>query len=299
MNKRLSSRTREAIAGYLVISPWLVGLVLFVAGPMLFSLFISFFQWNSFQTMSFVGLENYLHAFTEDQYAMASLGKTLVFVAFEVPYQLLVALLLALLLNNKLRFTGVARALVYLPAVLSGAISGVMWRFMFDKDLGVINYFTISLFDVKIPWLISQNLAWFSIALTGALAAGTSMILFLAALKGVPEQYYEAAQMEGAGSWVQFWKITWPSISPTTLYNLIVIMIAQFQCVVPFMVITGGGPAKATYVFSYYEYETAFRYLRFGQAASLSWIILGVVLALTLALLVSSKAWVYYQSEKE
>lgn len=295
----LSRSLREQLAGYAFISPWLVGLALFVAGPMLFSLFISFFKWDMFKGMTFIGLNNYIKAFTDDQYAMSSLGKTLLFVLFETPYQLIIALLLALLLNGKLRFTGVARALIYLPAVLSGAISGSMWKFMMDKDLGVLNYFTLTLFNVKIPWLVKPDLAMFSIALTGAFAVGTSMILFLAALQSIPAQYYEAADIDGAGASLKFFKITLPFISSTTLYNLIIIMIAQFQCVVPFMVITGGGPVKSTYVFAYYEYETAFRYMRFGQAASLSWIILTVVLIATLAILGSSRFWVYYESEKE
>ena len=294
----LSRGLREALAGYAFISPWLVGVILFVAGPMLFSLFVSFFKWDMFKGMTFIALGNYIKAFTDDQYAMSSLLKTLLFVVVETPYQLAVALLLALLLNSKLKFTGVARALVYLPAVLSGAISGSMWKFMMDKDLGVLNYFTLTLFNVKIPWLIKPDLAMFSIALTGALAAGTSMILFLAALQSIPAQYYEAADMDGASPRLKFFRITMPFIGPTTLYNLIIIMIAQFQCVVPFMVITGGGPAKATYVYAYYEYETAFRYLRFGQAASLSWIILVVVLIATMAVLASSRLWVYYESDR-
>jgi multiple sugar transport system permease protein len=297
--KGLSSRQREAMAGYAFISPWLIGLILFVAGPMLFSLCISFFKWDMFKDMTFLGLRNYIKAFTDDQYAVTSLMKTLLFVLFETPYQLIIALLLALLLNSKIRFTGLARALVYLPAVLSGAISGSMWKFMMDKDLGVLNYFTLTLFNVKIPWLIKPDLAMFSIALTGALAAGTSMILFLAALQSISSQYYEAADMDGASPTQKFFKITMPFIGPTTLYNLIIIMIAQFQCVVPFMVITGGGPAKSTYVFAYYEYETAFRYMRFGQAASLSWIILTVALIATMAILATSRLWVYYESDKE
>jgi multiple sugar transport system permease protein len=294
----LSRGLREALSGYAFISPWLVGVILFVAGPMLFSLFVSFFKWDMFKGMTFIALGNYIKAFTDDQYAMSSLLKTLLFVAVETPYQLVIALLLALLLNSKLKLTGVARALVYLPAVLSGAISGSMWKFMMDKDLGVLNYFTLTLFNVKIPWLIKPDLAMYSIALTGALAAGTSMILFLAALQSIPAQYYEAADMDGASPRLKFFRITMPFIGPTTLYNLIIIMIAQFQCVVPFMVITGGGPAKSTYVYAYYEYETAFRYLRFGQAASLSWIILVVVLIATMAVLASSRLWVYYESER-
>ncbi len=297
--KGLSITAREALSGYLFISPWLLGLLLFAAGPMLFSLSISFFKWDMFKSMTFVGIQNYIKAFTDDEYALPSLLKTLSFVLFETPYQLVIALLLALLLNSKLRGTGVARALVYLPAVLSGAISGSMWKFMMDKDLGVINYFTLTLFNVKIPWLIKPDMAMFSIALTGALAVGTSMILFLAALQSIPAQYYEAADIDGASKVRKLFKITLPFIAPTTLYNLIIIMIAQFQCVVPFMVITGGGPVKSTYVFAYYEYETAFRYMRFGQAASQSWIILSVVLVATMAILATSKFWVYYESEKD
>lgn len=294
--KRLS----ENAAGYLFIMPWLIGFVIFIAGPMLFSLTISFFKFEMFQfdKMEFVGLGNYLKIFTDDQYAIPGLVKTLVFVLLETPYQITVALLLALLLNHKkLRFKGIARAFIYLPAVLSGAISGRMWRFMYDKDLGVINYF-LSGFGVKVPWLLKPNLAFASVMLTGTWAAGTSMILFLAALQGIPKHYYEAAQIDGAGTFSKFFNITLPMISPTILYTLVIALIAQFQCMVPFLVITGGGPAKATYVFALYEYETAFQYLRFGYAASLSWVMLLIVLLTTLLILASSKWWVFYEAEK-
>jgi multiple sugar transport system permease protein len=296
VKKGISSMGRENLAGYLFILPWLIGFVMFVAGPMLFSFTISFFKWDMFKKMKFIGLQNYLKILTDDQYAVPGLLKTLVFVVIETPFQLIIALLLALLLNQKLKFRGLARALIYLPAVLSGAISGNMWKFMYDKDLGVFNYF-LSFFDVKLPWLLQPKLAFGAVMLTGAWAAGTSMILFLAALQGIPDHYYEAAAIDGAGAWKKFFHITIPFITPTILYNLIIVMIAQFQCVVPFMVITGGGPAKATYVFALYEYETAFQWLRFGQAAALSWIILVVVLITTLLILASSKYWVFYEAE--
>lgn len=295
--KRLSENT----AGYLFIMPWLIGFALFIAGPMLYSLTISFFKFDMFQfdKMKFLGLGNYIKIFTDDQYALSGLVKTLAYVLIETPYQLTVALLVALFLNQKkLRFKGVARAFIYLPAVLSGAISGRMWRFMFDKDLGVINYFLSTLGFEKVPWLLTSNLAFTSVMLTGTWAAGTTMILFLAALQGIPDHYYEAAQIDGAGIFAKFFHITLPMISPTILYSLIIVLIAQFQCMVPFLVITGGGPAKGTYVFALYEYETAFQYLRFGYAAALSWVMLVVVLLTTLLILASSKWWVFYEAEK-
>ena len=294
---KLGAEKSEALSGYLFILPWLIGFLGFTIGPMLFSLGLSFCNWNLFKDLKFVGIENYINIFTSDQYSISGMGKTLLFVAFAVPFQMIIAILVALLLNQKLKFVKTVRAFVYMPVVLSGAVSGQMWKFMYNEDLGVINYL-LSYFNVQVPWLTDQRLALFSVAFTGLWAIGTPMILFIAALKAIPVSYYEAAEIDGASPFRKLISITLPMLTPTILYNLIVIMIAQFQCLAPFMVITGGGPAKATYVYSLYEFQTAFKYQKMGYASALSWVMFLIVLVITLIVLKTSKSWVYYESER-
>ncbi|OCT11446.1 hypothetical protein A8709_07190 [Paenibacillus pectinilyticus] len=288
----------ESTMGYVFILPWIIGFICFTLGPMLFSLVLSFCRWDLFKDLKFIGFENYINIFTDDQYALSGLRKTLTFVVFEVPFQLVISMLVALLLNQKLKFVKTVRSLVYLPVVLSGAVAGQMWKFMYNQDLGIFNYF-LSIFNVQVPWITDQKLALFSVGFTGLWAVGTSMILFIAALKLIPESYYEAAEIDGAGSVRKFFNITLPMLTPTILYNLITIMIAQFQCLAPFLVITGGGPAKSTYVYSLYEFQTAFKYQRMGYASALSWVMFIIVLVITLVVMKSSKSWVFYESERK
>jgi len=294
---KLSASRSEAVAGYLFIMPWIIGFVCFSAGPMLYSLVISFFKWDLFKDMQFVGFTNYIKIFTDDQYSMSGLFKTFNYVLFEVPLQLVFSLLAALLLSQKMRFAKAVRSCIYMPVVISGAVSGQMWKYMYHQDIGVINYF-LSFVNVQPAWLTDSNLALYSVAFTGLWAIGTPMILFIAAIQSIPKTYFEAALIDGANGIRKFFHITLPMLTPTILYNLIVIMIAQFQCLAPFMVITGGGPARATYLYSLYEFQTAFKYQRMGYASALSWVMFVIVLTITLLILGSSKKWVYYESER-
>jgi len=288
---------RKINTGFLFVLPWILGFSIFTLGPMLYSLIISFFKWEFFQNLTFVGLANYIKIFTNDRFAMPGMLKTLKFTAVGVPFQISMALLIAMLLNTKLKGKKIVRALVFVPVILSGAIAGQMWKFMYHDDLGVFNYF-LSFFGAKVNWITNSNLALYSVALTGLWAVGTPMVLFLAALKAIPRSLYEAAQIDGANPIQKFFRITLPHLTPTILYNIIQIMIVQFQCLSPFMIITGGGPADSTYVYSLYEFETAFKYLRMGYASALSWVMLIVILSTTLIIMKSSKYWVHYETNR-
>lgn len=284
-------------SGFLFVLPWIIGFLVFIAGPMLFSLFISFFKWEYMRNMEFIGLANYIKVFTGDKHAMNGLFLTLKFVAFTVPLQLGLAILVASLLNTKLKGTNLVRTLVFVPVVLSGAVAGQMWKFMYNDDLGVFNYF-LSFLNIKINWLTDSNIALYSVALTGIWAVGTPMILFLAGLKSIPKTYYESAEIDGAGVFQKFRHITLPLLTPTILYNLIQLLILNFQCIAPFMVITGGGPANSTKVYSLHEFQMAFKYLRMGYASAMSWVMFVLVLTTTLIIMKSSKFWVHYETDR-
>lgn len=289
---------REKIDGYLFVSPWILGFLLLYAGPMAFSLVVSFTNWDYLRDMTFIGLRNYFRIFSRNEHALGGLKRTILFVLMEVPLQLTVSLLIAYLLTRKLRGSRIARSIVYLPAVISGAVGGLIWRYMYHRQTGVFNYFLSFIGVEPVPWIDNPDIALYSIVLTGVWAVGQPMILFLAALEGVSPTLYEAAQVDGAGKTRQFITITLPMISPTMLLNLIIVMIQQFQMLAPIIVITGGGPVNATYLYSYVEYDNAFKYLKMGFASALSWFMLVIILALAMIIFKSSKRWVYYHGER-
>jgi multiple sugar transport system permease protein len=296
--KYMNSSLREKVDGYIFISPWIIGFFLFYAIPMGFSFIVSFCNWDFLQNLTFIGLGNYFKIFSKDGYALSGLRKTATFVALEIPLQLGLSLGIAYLLTQKIKGAKITRAVVYLPAVISGAVGGVIWRYMFNTQTGVFNYL-LSFVGVKpIPWIDHPDIALYSIVLTGIWAIGQPMILFLAAMEGVPKNYYESAEIDGAGKLSQFFKITLPLISPTIFLNLIIVMIQQFQMLAPIIVITGGGPVKATYLYSYVEYQNAFKYLKMGYASALSWFMFFIILILALVLFKTSNKWVYYHSER-
>jgi multiple sugar transport system permease protein len=296
--KRFTISTREKIDGYLFISPWIIGFLIFYAVPLFFSFIVSFCNWDYLQNLTFIGLQNYIKIFSKDAYALDGLKKTAIFVGLEVPLQLSVALAIAFLLTQSIRGTKVTRAIVYLPAVISGAVGGVIWRYMFNKQVGVLNYLLSFLGVNPIAWIDDPSIALYSIVLTGIWAIGQPMILFLAAIEGVPRNYYESADIDGAGKLSQFIHITLPLISPTIFLNLIIVMIQQFQMLAPIIVITGGGPVRATTLYSYVEYTNAFKYLKMGYASALSWFMFAIILVLSLLLFKTSNRWVYYHSER-
>ncbi len=296
--RQIGAAARERLSGYLFISPWILGFLAFYAGPMLFSFAVSFTNWDFFKNMTFVGLRNYFRIFSLSEDALPGLRKTLLFVALEVPLQMVGSLAIAQLLTERLRGVRVARSLVYLPAVISGPAGGLIWRYMFNTQTGILNY-VLSFFGVRpIPWIEDPRIALFSIIGTGLWAVGQPMILFLAALQGVPVVFYEAAEVDGASRWRRFFAITLPMISPTILLNVVIIMINQFQVLAPLLVITSGGPAKATYLYSFVEYNNAFKFLKMGYASALSWFMFLIMLLVTLLLFRSSRRWVYSSGER-
>lgn len=295
--KKRAKRWESPIAGYLFLSPWLIGFFLLTLGPMVMSLYYSFTDYSLLASPNWVGLQNYKHIFTQDDVFPSSLKITIVFVLFTVPLRLIFALAIAALLNRKIRGISFYRTMVYFPSLIGTSIAvSILWKNIFSRN-GFINDF-LGLFGIKGPsWIADPKYALSTLILLMVWQFGSSMIIFLAGLKQIPTDLYEASSVDGAGKLRQFFSITLPMLSPIILFNSVQALINTFQMFTQAFVITNGGPVKSTYVYVMYLYEEAFTKFHMGYASALAWILL-VIIGLFAALLFgSSKFWVFYESE--
>ncbi|MGG1676950.1 carbohydrate ABC transporter permease [Neobacillus sp. NRS-1170] len=287
----------DIIVPLLFIAPWIIGFLAFTLGPLLYSLFISFFDWPIVGEAKFIGLDNYKTMFTEDPLFWESLGVTVKFAALFVPFNIITALFLAILLNQKIKGYSFFRTFFYLPSVISGVALAMIWAWVYNGEYGILNYF-LSLIGVKGPdWLNDPNWALIAMVIASLWGQGTMMLIFLAGLKAIPGELYEAASIDGANKIQQFFKITIPMLTPTILFNLITTIISAFQQLTLALVLTGGGPLKSTYFYAMYVYENAFKYFKMGYSSANAWFMFVIVLVLTLIVFKSSSAWVYYEGE--
>jgi multiple sugar transport system permease protein len=298
--RNLSPRARrEAREGYLGILPWLIGFLAFTAGPLLVSFFLSFTQWDIVRPPQWVGLANYIRMFSDDQLFRTSLGVTFAYVLMSVPLQLVVGLALALLLNAGIRGMNVFRTIFYLPAVLSGVAVALMWIWILHPDLGVANGL-LGLVGIQGPgWFWDQRWALPSVVLMRLWGVGGGAVIYLAGLQNIPPHLYEAAAIDGAGRWRQFWSITLPLLTPTLFFQLIVIMIDAFRIFTEAYVITKGGPLNATYFYMLYLYEEAFQNFNMGYASALGWVLTIITAGAAFVLFRTSNRWVYYEDSEE
>ena len=281
----------------LFISPWVVGFILFEFGPLVASLGISLFKWDLIQAPSWAGLDNYLELFADDPLFWQSLQVTSVYSLFSVPLGLLFALLLALLLNQPLPGIAFFRTVFYLPAVVSGVAVAMLWIWVFNGEFGIVNYL-LGIVGVEGPnWFFDKTWVMPAFILMSLWGVGGSMIIFLAGLQGVPQELYDAAEVDGAGRLRQFQHVTWPLLTPVIFFNLIIGIIASFQTFTNSYVITEGGPANATLFYVLYLYNNGFKFFRMGKAATMAWILFVIILALTIMVLRSSRIWVFYETE--
>jgi multiple sugar transport system permease protein len=284
-----------------LISPWLIGFVLFVAGPLIFSLVVSLTDWDIVSPARFVGLRNYERAFTKDRFFFKALGNTLIYVAGSVPTRLLLALGMALLLNQRIRGIRFWRTAVYLPAMISIVAMGLTWGVLLNPRSGLVNYL-LSLVGIVGPkWLGSAAWSKPALILVTLMYTGPQMVIFLAGLKGIPQEMYESAELDGAGPLARFRFITLPFLSPTIFFNLVTGIIGSFQVFSLVFVVMGQeaggyghGPLNSTLVYALHLYEQAFQYLNMGYASALALLLFALVLALTLIQLRYS-GWVHYQ----
>lgn len=309
-------RRREALWGLVFAAPWFAGFTLFLGFPFLFSIVLSFSAWDPYQPLAertFIGLDNYVKAFTQDNLMWLSLRNTFKFAAIALPINLCGALGLAMLLNRSVRGIGLFRTLFYMPNVVGGVATVIMWVWIFNPQYGPLNGFLRGLNDllgrtflsfISLPepqWLQDPNYAMHAMVLmilwtTG----GGSMLVFLAGLQGIPGQLYEAAEIDGAGRWRQFWNVTIPMLTPTIFFNLILGMIGALQVFTFAFLLVGreGGPNHQLLFFVMHLYNKAFIEYNFGYGAALAWILFAVILVFTLLTVRSSALWVYYEGER-
>jgi len=293
-----SLATREAVAFYLCILPWLLGVLLFVLGPMAASLGISLTRWDLLSPGRFIGLRNYTRLLQRDPLFWQSLKVTALYTAAYVPLELVGGLALALLMNRRLRLIGLFRTIYYLPSVLPGVAFVVLWMWMLHPDAGLINA-ALSRVGIQGPrWLVDPDWALSALVLMSIWGLGRSMVLYLAGLQGVPRHLHEAAAMDGAGAWRTFWRVTLPMLSPTIFFNLVLSVISTFQTFTSAYVSTDGGPLDSTLFYVLYIFRQAFQFFNMGYASALAWVLFVIVLVLTLLIVRSARAWVYYEGER-
>ena len=296
--KLSKSRKQEQLWGYLFILPWLVGFAFFWLGPIIASFFLSFFEWPILASPKWTGIENYQRLIADPLF-WRSLKVTITYIAVVVPGTLIFGFFSALLLNQKLRGLTWFRTIFYAPVVVSGVIMAVAWLWLLDPDVGFVNYILRSAFGVEGPrWVSTTDWALPSIIILSFWRLGTTMVIFLAGLQGIPNQLYEAAEIDGAGKLAQLFHIMIPMLSPVILFNIFMLFIESFQVFTPVYVMTGGGPHYATLLYVLYFYEQGFVYLRLGYASTLAWVFFLLMLLFTVALLKTSRHWVYYLGEE-
>lgn len=289
---------REAFECYLFISPVCIGLLVFTIGPILASLYFSFTEYNIIRAPKWVGLGKF-HDLIQDELFWQSLKVTCLYVIMHLPISLVLALGIALLMNQKVRGIVFFRTVYYLPSVVSGVAVALLWMWIFNPEFGILNTL-LALVNIQGPaWLFDEHWSLPAIALMSLWGVGGSMLIYLAGLQGIPSELYEAAEIDGASRWRRFWFITLPLLSTVILFNLVMGLIASFQEFTPAYVMTSGGPNFSTLFYNYYLYENAFEYLYMGYASAMAWVLLVIVLILTLLVFKSSPMWVFYQERQE
>ena len=291
-----ASDKREERIFYLFILPWFIGLILFNAGPILGMLGLSFTDWKiTFDDLQFIGLENYTTLFS-DPIFWTSVGNTFYIVAGRVIFGTAFALLLAILLNQKVPGIPFFRAVYYLPSVTAGVAVALVWIWIFNPRLGILNY-ALKLIGIQgPPWIYSSQWVKPSLILMGLFSVGPNMIILLAGLQGIPKELYEAAEIDGAGTWGKFRSVTLPMLSPVLFFVIIISVVGSFQNFTEIRVMTEGGPGESSNVLIWYLWENAFIFLQLGVAAAVAWIMFVILMALTGLQFRIGRRWVYYEA---
>lgn len=295
--RRGLSKLEQGYMGFILILPWLIGFCIFKLYPFVSSLVYSFTDYDLFKGVQNVaGFQNYIDAFTKPKNVKA-LQVTFTYAFMTVPLKLIFALFIAYILNFKIKGVGLFRTAYYVPSILGGSVAiAVLWKALFKND-GVINTILAMLGFESINFLADKNWALFIICLLRVWQFGSAMVLFLAALKGVPEDLYEAASIDGATKGRQFLSITIPLISPVIFYNLVTQLVQAFQEFNGPYIITNGGPRNATTLISVIVYNTAFKDYKVGMSSAMAWVMFVIVMVLTVIAFVSQKKWVYYSDD--
>lgn len=286
---------RKKYMGLVFIAPWLAGFLILQLYPFITSFYYSLTEYNIMSSPKFIGLQNYITLFTADREFWNSLRVTVVYTIFTVPGKLIVALLVALVMNKNMKGINLIRTIYYLPSLFGGSIAvSILWKLMF-QDQGIVNSLLSILHIPPVQWLGDPKMAMPTIILMNFWQFGSAFVMFLAALKNVPADLYEAADIDGAGGIVKFFRITLPQISSIIFFNVIMQTISALQSFAGPMVITNGGPLKATYVLGLKLYTEAFSYYKMGYACAVSWVIFIMITIVTAILFRFSSMVVYYE----
>lgn len=293
-------QAKDALWGYVFLLPWAVGLIVFWLGPIIYSFVLSFTQYDAISPPVYIGLDNYVKAFTGDQLFWPSIVRTFEYSAVVVPVGLLGSLALAMLLNRGFLGTYFFRALFFIPSLTPAVALALLWQWLMDPQVGPIND-GLKLIGIQGPgWLNDQHWALISIIIINLWASmgGNTMLIFLAGLQGVPQELMEAASLDGAGAWSRFWNVTLPMISPTFFFNLVLGIIGALKVFSTAFVATQGGPAYATWFFALHIYQQAFQFFKMGYGSALAWIFVVILLVFTYFQIVWARRWVYYAGEE-
>ena len=299
--KRRRGLKRDEVEGILFASPWIVGFLLFTLGPMVMSLLMSFTTWDGIRPISdieWVGLANYTQMVGEDELFRKALFNTFYYAMCSVPLGTVVALALAVLLNQPVKGIAIFRSIFYLPSIVSGVATAMLWLWLFNPSFGLVNY-VLGWFGIEGPgWLTEERWTIPTFILMSVWGVGNGMMIYLAGLQNAPEQLYEAADLDGASPWAKFRNVTLPILTPTILFNLVMAIIGQFQIFTSSYIMTNGGPNNASLFYVLYLYRKAFEHYQMGYASAMAWIFFLIILAITALVFRSSAMWVYYEGER-
>lgn len=292
----MRKKRNEELAFYVFASPWLIGLIVFFAGPAIASALLSFTNYDILSSPRWAGTDNYNFLF-HDALFWKSLRNTFFMICFSLPITLGAQILLAVFINTDRKGISFFRTVYYLPYLVPAVASGILWSMLYNTDFGLLNN-VLGWFGIPAQsWLGDPSLAKPSIIIMMVWTSGSGMLIYLAGLKGIPKQLYESARIDGASSIRQFIHITMPLLSPTIFFNLIMGVIWTFQLFTESYVLTKGGPDYATTFYMNYLFNNAFKYFKMGLASAQAWILFLIILAITLVIIRTSKTWVYYEGE--
>ncbi|WP_208920545.1 carbohydrate ABC transporter permease [Paenibacillus uliginis] len=300
MKQKSKRRERKAIwYGLLFTAPAILGFILFTAGPMIASLVLGLTDYSVFKDqISFVGLENFSAMFSgQDEYFYKSLSATFYFVILRVPAVIIISFMIALLLNMNIKARALFRTIIYLPSIVPAVASAMIWLWLLNPDLGLVNTVLEWLHLPTSNWLFSESTVIPSVVLTTLWGIGGTVIIFLAGLAGIPKSYYEAIDVDGGGWFRKLTTITIPMVTPTIFFNAVMTIISSFQVFNEAYILTQGGPNNKSLFYVYYLWKTAFTNTEMGYASALAWVLFIIILFFTFLVFKTSKSWVYYEGE--
>lgn len=296
--KRSGIERMERNWGVILAIPAMLGFLMFTLGPMIASLGFSLTDWNIGGEFSFIGLENYKTAFTEDKLFNKSLFVTIYYTFCSVPLVMCGAFLVAMLLNQKVKGLSIFRTIFYLPVLVPSVANTMLWLWMFNPDFGLLNSILGSFGISGQQWIYHEQTSIPSLVLMSTWGLGNAAVIFLAGLQGVPSHLYEAVEVDGGGALSKLRHVTVPMMTPTIFFNLVMALINTFQIFNEAYIMTEGGPNNSTLFYVYYLYRTAFTDTKMGYASALAWVLFIVILLITSILFLTSKRWVYYEGGK-